>query len=122
MRKYDVEDIVGWSVVCLIVLALIGVTIFGIWQSSIRNDFCGDVKIVANGEYQINKDCFGDEISKTINTYSIGNLMYLYKVPQGEYLNGADLNLDKLVEGKNYTLYEKQMPFSFMSYFVECSK
>lgn len=112
------RDVIGTCFVVFLVIGLFGIFIY---QNSIQNDFGGDIKIVAEGKYIIQRDCFGDPTTRNIGRFEIPVFYQLYKVPQSRGESGVDYSWGKLVEGKSYILYEKGNPLWITkTYFIEC--
>jgi len=115
---------IGWGILGLFIVSLF---VLFCWQNSVGNDFRGDIRIIASGEYQIQRDCFGDPVIKYLGDLQISTdaifIRYypLCKVPQTGDLNGDSYSWDKLNEGRNYVLYEKTF-FLGNSYFIDCAE
>ena len=120
MSKRDIFNTCIAVLVPVMILIFIGVAV---WQHSIQNDFNGEIKLVAEGRYGIQKDCFGEKIAITIGNTAVRPSLFsaLFKIPQSNKLSGGECRWNRLVEGNSYILYEKDRLFG-KSYFTECLK
>ena len=132
-----------WRTLFIIVLVVaVGFCIWlggcAIWEFDTQSIFQGDIKIVASGECLRQYDCYGN-----LSDFKIGNLDILsesetwdlFRVPTNGELKDSDQNWNKLVVGKNYTLYKKSFGkwgikssknksfgrTDLTSYFIECN-
>jgi hypothetical protein len=66
------------------------------------------MKLVASGEYKIDRDCWGKETEKIDNSVLIYKDFWKSNIVEADGTHYQRTNVPKLIEGKKYSLYRKE--------------
>lgn len=112
------------ALIGLLLLGLAFILVRCIVDASVRNDFCGDITLYAQGEYREARepDWYGREQASRacfIGGTDVSDIEWVFVVPSTGTNAGSHVRLD-LIPGECYVLYKKVGgPLVDDSYFIE---